>query len=347
MVRYAFPILLVTLALTMSGCEIPRAHGDVNALIVGADPDLWTEVEPTIREAMEPTTRTVRNEETFRVTHQDPADAEIWGNLRRFRQVIAMGDASDPWVEAALAEARADAIPDAPGIIQVGDVWARGQQVSVILLPEQGQAQAVRALADELHILLDEQFRSYAVNRMFLTGVNTELASSLAESAGFSLQLPQVYETLSRDSIFRFRNDNPSPTELIREVIVTWESPIPEELPTAEELRVWRDSIVVEHYVDRQLVDTTSAVQTSYQPIELDGLDGVEYQGAWVSPEDAWPAGGPFILRALRCPEQDRLYYVDAWLYAPNRGKYEYMIQLETILDSFRCGAGSGGSTAD
>jgi hypothetical protein len=31
--------------------------------------------------------------------------------------------------------------------------------------------------------------------------------------------------------------------------------------------------------------------------------------------------------------------YLDAWLYSPNprRSKYEYMMQLEEILDSFTC----------
>lgn len=31
--------------------------------------------------------------------------------------------------------------------------------------------------------------------------------------------------------------------------------------------------------------------------------------------------------------------FIDAWLYSPNprRSKYEYMLQLEQILDSFRC----------
>jgi hypothetical protein len=32
------------------------------------------------------------------------------------------------------------------------------------------------------------------------------------------------------------------------------------------------------------------------------------------------------------------MYLLDAWLYAPGKQKYEYMIQLQTILDTFRCG---------
>ena len=64
----------------------------------------------------------------------------------------------------------------------------------------------------------------------------------------------------------------------------------------------------------------------------------IQIQAQWRNPpERGWPAGGPFITRAVTCESQDRTYYVDAWLYAPGKEKYEYMIQLETILDSFRC----------
>ena len=61
-------------------------------------------------------------------------------------------------------------------------------------------------------------------------------------------------------------------------------------------------------------------------------------QATWRNPPGSgWPAGGPFITYGITCANQDRTYFVDAWLYAPGREKYEYMIQLETILGTFRC----------
>ena len=74
-------------------------------------------------------------------------------------------------------------------------------------------------------------------------------------------------------------------------------------------------------------------------PFEYRGRPAYQIQATWVNPpEQNWPAAGPFILRSVICPEQNRMYLVDAWLYAPGKEKYEYMIQLQTILDSFRCG---------
>lgn len=322
--------------LGLAACEQPRAHGDAHAIIVGASPELWDDVEDIVHEALQPTILTVREEESFRVTWQDPRAGEDWGNLRRFRQVLVIGSENDPWVADALARADRTAPRSPPEIVQAQNVWARGQQVSVILTPEEDQAEAVRELAGPLHDILAEQYRAFVRNRMFVSGRDTILADSLQTQVGFRLVLPNVYRHSVRDTIWRFRNDNPSPAELIREIGVTWWAPAPEADPTAEELAEWRRSFAESYYNDPQLLD--EATFAAYGDVEVNGVEGVELQSAWVSPPEAWPAGGAFITRALRCPEQDRMYLLDAWLYAPGRDKYEYMIQLETILDSFRCG---------
>ena len=72
-----------------------------------------------------------------------------------------------------------------------------------------------------------------------------------------------------------------------------------------------------------------------------------EVRAVWANPpEDLFPAGGPMITRTIPCPHQGRDYLVDAWLYAPGRDKYQYILQLETILNSFRCRAPGGTVTA-
>ena len=39
------------------------------------------------------------------------------------------------------------------------------------------------------------------------------------------------------------------------------------------------------------------------------------------------------------CPEQKRRYMLDAWVFAPSRGKYRYLVQMEALLDGFECGS--------
>jgi len=333
--RAATVLLLLPLGALLSGCDTPRAYGDANAIIVAAAPEVWAEVEETFLGAMEPTILTVRDERPFRITYQDPFAGADWGNLRRFREVLVIGWATDPWIAEPLALFEGEVVPEPPAIFQVDHVWARGQTVSVLLLPPDNLDAAVAQLAPELQALLDGQFRAYAISRMFASGSDQPLADSLFANSGFALTIPQVYRMEVRDSLYRFRNDFPSPQELIREIWVSWESPIPAEDPTRDALAVWRTTLAETEYNDPQLLDTARVAQ--YRAVSLNGLEGVEFQAAWVNAPSGWPAGGPFIARAIRCPSQDRMYYMDAWLYAPGRDKYEYVIQLETILNSFRC----------
>lgn len=324
--------------LLLSACDQPRAHGDEHAIIVGAEPALWDLVEDDLEDAVAPTIQMVRTERAFRVTFQDPHAASEWGTLRRFRNMLVLGSEGDPWIDEVLAARPRGAAPvSPPALVRVPNVWARGQTVTAVVLPSSTDAEGVRGVLPELSGILDEEYRAFVRTRMFVSGRDTILADSLATHVGFRLLLPNVYRHSVQDSVFRFRNDNPSPAELIREIGVTWTSPLPEELPDAAWMLDWRTRFATENYQDAQEPDTTL---TSFRSVEVGGAPGVEFQAAWVSPPDAWPAGGPFLARAVACAEQDRLYLLDAWLYAPARASYEYLIQLQTILDSFACAPG-------
>lgn len=329
---------LVSLALlvALAGCDKPGAWGDANSIVLVTGDDLWTSIEQPVYDALETRITTVRDEKMFTVTHQDPTD-EYWDRLKKFKQMLLVEDADAPWVREALDRAEQE-LPDPPAVVQVHDVWARGQLVTVALLPPDGKAAALESLLPELSELYREQYGEWARARMFITGRNTELADTLAREAGFSLLLPNVYDWSVRDGVYRFRNDNPDPSELIREIAVTWRTPA-EPVAAPDSLLAWRSAVAERAYLEPQALDTTLV---EHNRVLLGNLAGIHVRGVWQNtPEADWPAAGPFITRSFTCAEQDRTYFLDAWLYAPGREKFEYMIQLETILDSFRCGDGS------
>jgi hypothetical protein len=308
-----------------------QGYGDPNSIIAVMSSERWSEVSNDVYSALEKTIYTVGEERAFTVTYQEPYD-EYWQDLRRFKQMLVVGTESDPWVEEVIDQAR-DPI-DGPGIYQVRNVWAMDQTVTLALLSPSGRSAEFEGLLPEIHELLDRQYLSYATNRMYMSGIDSALADTLSTEAGFSLLLPEVYRWRKDDSTYVFRNDNPDPSELIREVVVTWRSPAAVTLST-EELLAWRASLVAEHYSEPQEAITDDAV-ISTEPFM--GHDAIRVQAQWRNPPArGWPAGGPFITYGVTCPNQDRTYLVDAWLYAPGKEKYEYMIQLETILGTFRC----------
>ena len=330
--RKQSPLLIAMACIPLvSACEKPGAWGDVNALIIGSQLEAWAALEESVEAALEPRVFTVRDEKTFRVTPVDPASGD-WGNLSRFVQVVVIGSEDETFIQEALERRRGDEPLAPPQILQVHDVWARGQQVTVLLV-QPGEWEQALELLDPLQSILDEQYRQWARNRMFLSGADTALQRGLMADAGFSLLLPDVYEWEARDSVYRFRNDNPDPSELIREVVVTWRSPIPE-VPGREFFLEWRADLVAEAYNFPQVVPVDGILAS---PGTVGDREAYQVQGIWENPPGEFPAAGPFILRAVECPSQDRLYLLDAWLYAPGKEKYEYMLQLETILNSFKC----------
>ena len=324
----AATVLLTSL---LTGCERPRAWGDRNAIIVATSEEQWAAVGEMVESALEATIVTVRSENTFRVTHQVPT-GEGWRNLQRFSQLLLIGALDSPWMAEALALADRESFSP-PEIFQVEDLWARGQTATVLLLPSEG-ADGVDEMLEPLHELLDGQYRMWVRNRMFMSGLDSLLADTLWNEAGFSLLLPLVYQRRTVDSVYIFLNDNPTPSELIRQIAVTWRSPIPEELGQ-DELLAWRQVLTDRYYKYPQAVDMELA-QT--RRLEMGDMVLEELRAVWANPpEDQFPAGGPMITWSVPCPAQGRHYLVDAWLYAPGKDKYEYMLQLETILSTFRC----------
>ena len=83
----------------------------------------------------------------------------------------------------------------------------------------------------------------------------------------------------------------------------------------------------------------TLSEQVLVSDVSSAGAQGIEIQGAWEGTDPSWPMGGLFISRMVTCAAQNRTYLLDTWLYAPGprRSKYEYMIQLQTILGTFEC----------
>jgi hypothetical protein len=314
------------------------AMGEASTLIVVAADSLWAGVEADVLAALEPRIFTVRDESIFEVTHVSPA-SDDWQQLRFFRQILPIGRAADPWVAPALEE---QAPPAAlPGIVETQDVWARNQGVTAVVLPDSDGAQALRDVLPQLRELLDQRYRSYARSRMFVSRADTALRDTLRVQHGFSVLVPNVYRRTDLEQTQVFRNHAEMGGVLMRNFAVTWRAGSVAEPSTASVL-AWRDSLSAVAYDNEQRTDT-SRIETR---VLEGGAGGLEVQGTWSSPDPTWPAAGPFITRLVPCPGQDRTYLLDAWLFAPGKRKYEYMIQLQTLLDSFACGDATGAGTA-
>jgi hypothetical protein len=340
LLRRALPAVLVAMAAAGCNDRTRPAMGDEHSVIVIAADSLWAAVEDTILTALQPTVFAVRDEPTFRVSHASPAE-EHFADLRRFRQILTIGNTTDPWVDAALSRAGLDGDP--PPISEARDVWARNQRVTILVVPEDDPAGAVATRVDSLAALLDRRYRAWSRERMFISGLDTGLATRLEEDAGFTLQMPNVYRWRQvDDNAYLFLNDQPDAEQLVRSLLVTWQ-PVAQAEPSEEAILDWRDEAARAYYDWGQ---TTERDRLQTRRLDAPGAGGLEVRGVWFGTIEGFPQAGPFITQAIDCPAQDRRYLLDAWLYAPARAKYQYMIQLETLLSSFRCPASPPASAA-
>ncbi len=321
------------------------AMGDVNSVIVVVDDTLWSQVSDTVMTTLQPTIFAVRQEPTFLLTQTSTAGPH-WGELRRFRQVLAIGHADDPAVSAAVSAAHASVTP--PAIVEANDVWARSQHVTALVLPRGNEAAVVASYVDSLSSLLDYRYRSWAKQRMYFSGHDEALADTLEQAGGFTVDVPDVYRWRQvGDSAFMFLNDEPDASQLVRSLLVTWRIGTGGK-PAVEPALAWRDSVAKRFYDWGQITEPhpiqSTEVTIEGQPSGVEEM--LQIRGVWSGTDESFPTGGPFIARVVDCPDQDRRYLLDAWLYAPAKDKYQYIIQLEALLDSFQCDGAASTSPA-
>jgi hypothetical protein len=212
--------------------------------------------------------------------------------------------------------------------------------VTVVVAEAGQEAETWLRILPELIEVIDERYRAWALERMFVSGVDSLVADSLAARFGFRVQIPKVYRFViregPRDTVVILRNDNPDPSELIRSLLITWRPRLAE--LDADVALDWRAAIDSVHYNVPQRIEPSEKEARAFR---ISGQEALEVTGTWVD-EGTFPAAGPFIVWLVQCP--DRTVFIDAWLYAPRKPKYEYMIQLEQILGSVTCPAGPAAS---
>lgn len=328
-IRTTAALLVATAGLT--SCDKPIAIGRSENVVVAARDAVWDALSDDIDAAIEPRIFTVRDERIFQVSHVDPT-GEGWGDLRHVRRILVIGEPEDPWVAEALDEANADDTAP-PAVVQARSVWAKNQDVTIVVLAPGSDPAAAGPLIVQAGEGMIQRYERESRARMFATGLDSTTADSLRREAGFWLLAPEVYRTASpEENVVMIRNDNPDPSQLIRQVHVAWQE-AGEVETTGRAALEWRSDLASRV---TQPPQATRQEIVQERRITQNGHPAVEIHGVWSNPEGEWPAAGPFITRLVECP--DRIYLVDAWLYAPGRSKYPYMIQLETLLSSFRCG---------
>lgn len=339
------PLVLAALPLA-AACAKGPSYGSPNAVIAVVDSTIREQVEPILRESLEREVFTTRSERIFEVTFTGVASL---GEFRQWRRLVVV----EPIAGATLVPELVD-VPKEDGgevVAEVRDEWARNQTVWVVAAgsPER-TVELMREKADSLYEVIHGRYVDHQVARMWASGRDSALYRRMVDSLGFGIVLPRVYSEApgsAPESARVFFNDDPR-----RVVSLSW-GPRPAEV-TADTVLALRRSLGEAVYPDEEIVgrigpaevadaDTAAAADTvdAGPPIRvrrttLAGGTAVRLQGVWRERDGA--SAGLFLTYGVPCGE--RLVLLDGNLYAPDRGKYPYLLQLERIFATFHCPEG-------
>jgi hypothetical protein len=324
MKRFAF---VVALALVACG-DPPTAEGDPHDVVVVAAPERWTELETPLRRALERRVSGVRDEKVFNLVHRDPG-SDGWQDATRAPLVLVVGELHDEWVREATAASEPP--PRQAGLHRAMDVWAANQVVNTLVV-EAGEDEDLDEHLTALYAQLHADMRSLVRLRMFAGGANTELADTLHAREGFMLVAPNSYTFTESDSTLLFRAPE-AEGGVERLVAVTWLMPAPQSLEI-DEVLAWRARTARAHYGRPQEV----IGRVTAERIAFAGYVALEIRGQWARrTEEGERQEGSLLTRVAVCEGQNRAYLLDSWLHGPGTATYQYVVELETILDTFRC----------
>ncbi len=169
---------------------------------------------------------------------------------------------------------------------------------------------------------------------------NSEIRADIINKFGVDIVLPMGYKTASnKENFYWARFDNPKITQSV--MVYSFPYTDVQQL-SATYLIMERDSIMKKHVetpLENSYMLTEPLVAPSYSAGELsNGIYIAEIRGLWRLEGDFM--GGSFITIAAVSPQKDRVVVIDAWLYAPDSDKRNFMRQLEAILYSMNFSEG-------
>jgi hypothetical protein len=223
---------------------------------------------------------------------------------------------------------------DYPGLWIEVEPFSAGQVMFLLTDEPQKIVNRLRRRGDELIDVVEGATVTLILTNIFRAGEREGARSSMIDRWGWGLRLPAdwvVEDRSSEDTRFvRLWRDAP-----VAQVFVSWEEGEVERTP--EEWLERRHELAWIHYDQDQVVWDRSSAEVAATPF---GLDGTALAGLWKN--DKYVIGGPFESWAFHCYEDDRTYFVDLSVYAPDRNKLPLQRVLRAVARTFRCGCVPG-----
>ena len=325
----------------------PRAIGDVNRIIVVADPNLLqTPVKDSIVYSYEQAYPMMPQPEPLYdlryLTVDDLISNPARRELRNYLMVADISDTDSPttqFVTKMLGEEKILAAKEdfRQGTSVATDTWANGQ--TIVYVYGEGP--------DEIATLIARSFpgaskrfatsdREVLMANIYQSGHGRATADTLRANVGLSMDIPLDYKLAKAEPNFVWVRRDLS--DVVQNILVS-------SVPYRDVSQLSADSaIVYRNLIARDAVRTNtegSVMATNDRDlpivtdtVSINGVSAIEVRGVWEMTDDFM--GGPFFTYLIPDPKSRKLYVIDGFVYGPGakKGKRNYMQQIATIVAS-------------
>jgi hypothetical protein len=328
--RGAVCFAIAALGLLAAGCGGPvvTAAGESDDLVIVRDRAAGT-AATALRAAMESPVEWLLEEPAFRAAEIEPDKFKLYTNRRH---LILAGIWGQGGVED-LVRRRVEGLErgSPPRFVLVRDIWARGQVVGVVMGRDDAD---LAAYVEEAGPEILNRFEEAVVER-FAESLRERAGSSGIRAAldarfGWSIAPPQGYElfsTSSEQGFAFFRRTGPD-----RTVSVYWQDGEPGF--ASAEFAIAKRGELGQRYFDGDEIEWQR--ELVIETVEFAGRRAVRLSGWWANRKLV--GGGPFITYCFFEPSQERIYLVDAGLFAPGMDKVPLMRNLDAVARTFTPG---------
>jgi hypothetical protein len=187
--------------------------------------------------------------------------------------------------------------------------------------------------------LIDQSERDRIQLEVYKGKAEKSLSKYIQDKYGYSLDIPFGYKLAVENDSFQWFSQ--LGTDLFRNLLIARKKYLSEDDFKPQSIIDWRNSIGKTHLFGSGEEDTVSYMLTDqkYIPVQSEVVDfngkyAIELRGLWKLKNNT--RGGPFVSYAFVDEKTNTMFYVEGFLYAPNKIKRHIVRELEAVLYTFR-----------
>jgi len=299
-----------------AGCAGP-ATGPLNGILLVCDPSLDPEELDSLLDGIRLTVSTVEEEDVFSFSTCTPG--EFSGDLRNRRTILFV--VSSP-------ENLPDGLVPDGGVWSGSDVWAEGQDVFGVVLPDDPDP-------DRLSGLLESSYDRHLTSWLYGSFVSTQMSSPERVDSlltlGFSMDIPKSYRLECWEPGF-VQYQRQAADDCLLMLSIRWIGD--GRILTPPESVLWRESVARGCFYDAE-ADSVDRSRVQAVRIRLRGIEGYRLTGMWRNPVHL--NAGAFTSYILF--DRGTRYLLDMEIYHEHREKEPFVREGWIIMNTFAPGS--------